>query len=112
MTVNHRQSRAASFAAVEKALRAALNGEVEVVEEHHAPAPIKRTSPSPPHVTRALHCHKTTVRYNVREHWGGKAFIVEYSKATISEFEVKTMAEADMAAKRYIDVVHVNTVRA
>ena len=110
MTVK-RQSRAASFAAVEQALRAALNGEIEVIEPPAPPAPITRRHKSPPHVTRALHCHKTTVRYNVRHHWGGHSFVVEYSKATISEFEVKTMAEADIASKQYIDVVHIETIR-
>ena len=111
MINNHRKSKSKQFAELERALTAALNGEPVASPVHHAPEPPKPTRKSPPHITRALHCHKTTVRYNVRHCWGGHSFVVEYSKNTISEFEVKTMAEADIETKRYIDVVHIETIR-
>lgn len=111
--MNGKQSRRKQrqFEQLEAALRAALNGEVE---EKSDPLP----DPSPvidrprrEHRTLALHQPSTTMRFNARNPWGGPSFVVEYSKKTISEFEVRLEAESDMARRRLIDVVHLETIR-
>ncbi len=109
---HHRRNaaKAATYAALEEQLRAALNGEVASVEEPAEAEFIPPPRKSPPHRVTALHTHKTTVRYSARESWGGHRFNLSYTKETISELEAKLAAESDMAKKRYIDVVHLETI--
>lgn len=99
------------FAAIEEALRAALNGEDVVKESPPSDTPPTPPPPRRPHKQLALHQTTTTMRFNARNPWGGPSFVVEYSKKTISEFEVRLEAEADMARRRLIDVVHLETIR-
>lgn len=111
-----RLSKRQQFAQVEDDLRQAFSdldaGIIRTPElpsvEVHSPAP-QQTRASPPH--RPLHRHSIALRYSVRECWGGPRFVVEYKKATISEFEAKTSAEREMKHEQYIEVVLLDVVR-
>lgn len=88
------RSSMADYSALEEALRDALNGG----------APEKPTHPK-------YHKHEVTVRYSMRESWGGQLFVKRYTAASISEFDAHQMAKRDISNNGYIDTMWLETIR-
>lgn len=105
-----RQSNVALFAETERALRIALNPQDHPPEPPQE-EPLQFKVIRPPVRHRPSRPPKLTMRFSVREQWGGKRFVVSYCESSISEFEVRTKAERDMTSKQYVEVIHLDTVR-